>query len=57
LISRSVRWQNMAWSKGVMRLMATFVELAMWTAELDVSFGVQACCCGISPSEQRSREQ
>lgn len=37
LISRSVRWQNMAWSKGVMRLMATLVPDAIWTADLLVS--------------------
>lgn len=34
LISRRVRWQNMAWSNGVMRLMATLVPDAMCTAEL-----------------------
>ncbi len=34
LISRSVRWQNMAWSNGVIRLIATLVPEAMWTAEL-----------------------
>lgn len=37
LISRKVRWQNIAWSNGVMRLMATFVPDAMWTADLLVS--------------------
>ncbi len=34
LISRRVRRQNMEWSKGVMRLMATLRWDGMWRAEL-----------------------
>jgi hypothetical protein len=33
-ISRSVRRQNMEWSKGVIFLMATFCPEGLWTAEL-----------------------
>ena len=33
-ISRSVRKQNMEWSKGVIFLMATFCPEGLWTAEL-----------------------
>lgn len=36
LISRNVRKQNMAWSKGKMRLMATIWPVGLWTAELFV---------------------
>jgi hypothetical protein len=34
LISLSVLWQNISWSKGVIRLMATLVPDATCTAEL-----------------------
>jgi hypothetical protein len=34
-ISRSVRKQNIEWSKGVIFLIATFWPLGLWSAELD----------------------
>ena len=36
-ISRSVRRQNMEWSKGVIFLIATFWPDGLWMAELEVT--------------------